>query len=423
MMDGTRRAMIETGAPFVIGWEEWVALPDLGLPAIKVKVDTGAKTSALHAFQIEPFGSPIAPMVRFGIHPIPGRDDTEIYCSAPVVDRREVTSSNGERETRFVIGTCLRIGERDWPIEVTLTNRQNMAYRMLLGRQAIREDMRVDPSASFLQPKLSYRLYRHLPRHDLVHRPLRIALLSRKPENPSHQRLAAAAEARGHVLERLDTTRLALVIEPLMAGLTLDGAPLPHYDAVIARLGADDGAFGAAAVRQLELMGGYAINPGDALDRLANPFAAPQVMARVGIPTPARTLMDADPDGGLRMLRTSTPHLRFLVIGGHVEAVVERRHGKEFDAGQRKLALERALASRAASALRLGLASVDIIHVNEQPLVVRVAATPALGTFEKVTGARVAESIIAEIEGRVRSWVRRPVAAHEAPEGHSQDTA
>jgi ribosomal protein S6--L-glutamate ligase len=406
--------MTEVAAPFVIGWEEWVALPDLGLPAIKVKVDTGAKTSALHAFQIEPFGPPSAPMVRFGVHPIPGRDDIEIYCSAPVVDRREITSSNGEKETRFVIGTRVQIGERDWAIEVTLTNRQNMAYRMLLGRQAIREDIRVDPSASFLQPKLSYRLYRHLPRQDLVHRALRIALLTRKAGQPSHRRLAAAAEARGHVLEPLDTARLALVFDPSMTGLTLEGAPLPHYDAVIARLGAEDGAFGAAAVRQLELMGSYALNPGDALDRLANPFATPQVMARMGIPSPVRTLRDADPDGGLRMLRTSTAHLRFLVIGGHVEAAMERRHGKEFDAGQRKLELERMLAARTAQALRLGLASVDIVVVEEQPLVVRVSATPALGTFEKVTGARVAEPIIANIEAKVRSWVRRAAAPPDA---------
>ncbi|HZA02056.1 MAG TPA: RimK/LysX family protein [Hyphomicrobiaceae bacterium] len=407
--------MRAVAAPFVIGWEEWVALPDLGLPAIKAKVDTGAKTSALHAFQIEPFGPPSAPMVRFGIHPIPGRDDIEVYCSAPVVDRREVTSSNGEKETRLVIGTRVRIGDRDWPIEVTLTNRQSMAYRMLLGRQAIREDIRVDPSASFLQPKLSYRHYRHLPRQDLVHRALRIALLTRKPDHPSHRRLATAAEARGHVLERLDTARLALVFDPLTAGLALDDAPLPHYDAVIARLGAEDGAFGAAAVRQLELMGSYALNPGDALDRLANPFVTPQVLARMGIPSPVRTLRDADSDGGLRMLRTSTPHLRFLVIGGHVEAVLERRHGKEFDAGQRKLELERTLAARTARALRLGLASVDIVVGEEQPLVVRVSASPALSTFEKVTGARVAEPIIADIEAKVRSWVRRPSApAHVA---------
>ena len=90
-----------TAAPFIVGWQEWVALPELGLPAIKAKIDTGARTSALHAFLIEPFGPASQPMVRFGIHPIPGRLDVEVFCSAPVVDRREVTSSNGERETRY----------------------------------------------------------------------------------------------------------------------------------------------------------------------------------------------------------------------------------------------------------------------------------------------------------------------------------
>lgn len=143
----------------VLGWEEWVSLPDLGLPAVKAKVDTGARTSALHAIFIEPFGPVRSRKVRFGVHPIPRRSDIEITCIAPLVGTRDVRSSNGEREERFVIETPIRIGEREWPIEITLTNRQMMSYRMLLGRQAISGGILVDPGASFRQPKLGYKLY------------------------------------------------------------------------------------------------------------------------------------------------------------------------------------------------------------------------------------------------------------------------
>jgi len=145
--------------PFILGWEEWVALPDLDLPAIKAKVDTGARTSALHAAYIEPFGTARNPKVRFGVNPIPRREDIEIVCTARVVDRRNVTSSNGERENRYVILTQIRVGDREWPIEVTLTNRDAMSYRMLLGRQAIGEGILVDLGASFRQPRLRYKLY------------------------------------------------------------------------------------------------------------------------------------------------------------------------------------------------------------------------------------------------------------------------
>jgi ribosomal protein S6--L-glutamate ligase len=145
--------------PLMLGWQEWVALPDLGLPALKAKVDTGAKTSALHTHLVELHGSAAAPQVRFVVRPDPDRDDLEVAASAPVVDRREVMSSNGERELRFVITTRLMIGEWEWPIEVTLTNRERLAYRMLLGRQAIRPQALVDADRSFCQPRLSYALY------------------------------------------------------------------------------------------------------------------------------------------------------------------------------------------------------------------------------------------------------------------------
>jgi ribosomal protein S6--L-glutamate ligase len=98
-------------------------------------------------------------MVRFTVRPNPSREDLEVDACAEVIDRRAVTSSNGERELRYVIATRLRMGDRSWPIEVTLANREKLTYRMLLGRQAIRSNMLIDPEASFRQPKLSYTLY------------------------------------------------------------------------------------------------------------------------------------------------------------------------------------------------------------------------------------------------------------------------
>jgi ribosomal protein S6--L-glutamate ligase len=144
---------------YILGWEEWVSLPELGLPAIKAKVDTGARTSALHAYFVEPVRAKGVAKVRFGVHPIARRKDLEIICTARVVDRREVASSNGERESRYVIQTPIRIGAREWPIEITLTNRDSMSYRMLLGRQAITADILVDPASSFRQPRLRYKVY------------------------------------------------------------------------------------------------------------------------------------------------------------------------------------------------------------------------------------------------------------------------
>jgi ribosomal protein S6--L-glutamate ligase len=389
---------------FIVGWEEWAALPDLGLPAIKAKIDTGARTSALHAFLIEPFGPPSGRMVRFGIHPVPGRPDIEIYCSAPVIDRREVTSSNGERELRFVIRTRIAIGDREWPVDVTLTNREGMAYRMLIGRHAVREDMFVDPAGSFRQPRLSYKLYRHLPPQDPVRRPLRIALLTAKPRTSSNRQLAEAAQARGHVLERLDLARLALVHDHGMPGLAVDGLPLAHYDAVIPRVTPEDGPFGPAAVRQLELMGSFALNGGDALDRAANPFALQQALTRRGIPARVPAATGAAGEAGPR---SGGARLRFLIVGDKVAAAVERKAGADHNAGSRKLTSERALAERAAAALGLGLAAIDVRGYPDEPHVSRVSAAPALGQIEQATGAPAAKAIIARIEARVRSWVQR----------------
>lgn len=136
--------------PEVIGWREWVGLPELGVPAIKAKVDTGARTSALHAYYVTPFEKDGKLWVRFGLHPLQQDSLTCIECEAPVKDSRLVTDSGGHSEQRFVIETSLLINGINMTIEVTLTDRENMRFRMLLGRSALKRGFLVDSGKSFL---------------------------------------------------------------------------------------------------------------------------------------------------------------------------------------------------------------------------------------------------------------------------------
>lgn len=142
----------------IIGWREWVALPDFHVPGIKVKVDTGAATSALHAFDIVPFERDGAPYVHFSIHPLHGRRDIRFPCEAKLVDRRTVTNSGGSAQRRYVVETTLAIAERQWKIELTLTNRQEMKFPMLLGRSAMRGRLVVDPHLSYQAGKFNTKI-------------------------------------------------------------------------------------------------------------------------------------------------------------------------------------------------------------------------------------------------------------------------
>lgn len=453
-------------SPFTLGWEEWVAFPELGLPAIKAKVDTGARTSALHASVIEPFGPINKPQVRFLIQPNPDDLSLEFTCSAPVVDRRQVTSSNGEAEMRYVIMTPLTVGDRTWSVEVTLTNRENMAYRMLFGRTSIAEDMVVDPNRSFAQPKLSFDLYKSVPRKKPVRRPLRIALLTMEPGNYSNRRLIEAGEARGHVVEPINTSRCYMRIGARSSEVHYDGTVLPRFDAVIPRIGPTITSYGLAVLRQFKNAGAYCLNEPNAIAASRDKLLAHQMLARerIGMPTTAFANSPKDTKdlislvGGapviLKLLQSSQgkgvvladsrkaaeslvdafrgldAHFllqefvaeaagrdtRCFVIGNKVVAAIQRQAAEgEFRSNLhrggtaeavRLSAEERLVARRAAHTIGLNVAGVDILRTSDGPKVLEVNSSPGLEGIETATGKDVAERIIQHLEGKVRPLSR-----------------
>ena len=152
MTEGLKEPVIvRPDEDFWLGWREWVALPGLGLSSLKAKVDTGARTSCLHTARLEDYTDEDGHRrVRFWVHPHQGDDETLVACDAPVKDERLVADSGGHREMRFVIETPVHIGPYCWPVEMTLTNRDSMRFRMLLGRTAMAARALVSPSKSYL---------------------------------------------------------------------------------------------------------------------------------------------------------------------------------------------------------------------------------------------------------------------------------
>ncbi|QFS82238.1 Ribosomal protein S6 modification protein [Roseivivax sp. THAF40] len=444
------------------GWEEWVSLPDLGLPALRAKVDTGARTSALHASDIETFGPAATPKVRFTVHPVPERQDLVIPCSAEIIDRRVVTSSNGEGESRYVIGTTLNVGGEAWPIEVTLTNRAGMASRMLLGREALKDHIAIVATDRFLQPQLSYDIYASTRvRSAAPKRALRIAVMSRE-NNYSTRRLVEEGESRGHTVEVIDTTRCYMAINAMAPEVHYDGKRLPRYDAVIPRIGASVTAYGTAVIRQFETIGTFCVNGSEGITASRDKLYAHQLMARhkIGMPNTAFAASPKDTDSLMRLVGTAPlivkllestqgkgvvlaetkkaassvidafrglranflvqdfvkeaagEDIRCLVVGGRVVAAMKRT-GAEGDfrsnlhrGGSAQVVRiskeERDSAVRAAKAFRLNLAGVDLLRSEAGPKVLEVNSSPGLEGIEGATKKNIAGLLYDHIEERVR---------------------
>lgn len=445
-----------------LGWEEWISLPDLGLPAIKAKVDTGARTSALHASEIETFGPHAKPKVRFMMRPIPGRDDLVIPCSAPILDRREVTSSNGESENRYVIQSRLSVGGVDWDIEITLTDRSSMNNRMLLGRQALHDNITIVPAERFFQPELDYDVYHSVKvRKDAPNRALRIAVLSRE-DNYSTRRLVEEGEARGHSVEVIDTTRCYMAINAKAPEVYYDGKRLPRYDAVIPRIGASITPYGTALVRQFESIGTLVVNGSAGITASRDKLHAHQILARhkIGMPSTAFAASPKDTSNLIGLVGTAPlivkllestqgkgvvlaetkkaaesvidafrglranflvqdfvkeaagEDIRCLVINGRVVASMKRT-GSEDDfrsnlhrgGSATKVRIskeERDTAARAARVFGLGMAGVDLLRSNTGPKVLEVNSSPGLEGIEKASSKNIAKLLYDAIEEKVR---------------------
>lgn len=448
---------------FTLGWEEWLGLPALGLPAIKAKVDTGARTSALHAAAIEPFGPIAKPRIRFLIHPNPQDPSLEVTCSATVIDRRNVASSNGDTELRYVIQSDIAMGGRKWPVEITLTNRASMVYRMLLGRTSILDDMIIAPNESFSQPTLGFDLYKGMPRKTPVKRPLRIALLTREPDNYSSRRLAEAGEARGHIVEKINTSRCYMRIDSVSSEVHYDGKLLPRYDAVIPRIGATVTSYGTAVLRQFANTGAYCLNTADAITRSRDKLLAHQLLANAKIDMPVTAfasspkdtkdlisiagnaplvvkLLESTQGRGVVLAETKKvaeslvdafrgldanflvqefiaeaagADTRCFVVGGKVVGAMSRQaaagefrsnlHRGGSAKSTRLTKEERSVARRAARELGLAVAGVDILRSDKGPKVLEVNSSPGLEGIETSTKKDIAGMMIDHLETRVRT--------------------
>ena len=441
-----------------VGWEEWVSLPKLNLSALIAKTDTGAETSALHAFNIQVFGKNNQ-MVRFGINPIPSDDRFSIFCSAKIIDQRNVTSSNGITELRYVIESDIVIGGEKRTIPITLTNRENMKYKMIIGRNAL-EGFQISADKSFLQGELSFDNYKKAKNYD-YRRSLRIGILSLEPNNYSNKRLIEAAEKNDHFCEILNTKRCYLNIEADKPEVHYDGKVLPHYDVIIPRIGSSITKYGMAVVRQFEAIGTFCLNSSSSIGLSRDKLAAHQLLALHQIPMPDTAfansprdtkhivdlatgaplvvkLLESSQGKGVILAETKKAassvisafqrlnapfivqnfvkdaggsDLRLLVVGGKVVASMMRtakdddfRSNLHAGGVPKKVRItkeERSNNKKAANAMGLNIAGVDILRSSKGPKVLEVNSSPGLEGIEKVNGADLADKIIDYIEKRL----------------------
>ncbi|MCU4162649.1 30S ribosomal protein S6--L-glutamate ligase [Carboxylicivirga caseinilyticus] len=460
---------MKSAEKIVIGSEEWCSLPQLNIPAINIRVDSGAKTSALHAVNIMPFKKNGESWVSFEVHPLQNDGRTTVYCEAPVIDKRRIKSSSGLGELRYVIRTTINIAESSWDIEVTLTNRISMGYRMLLGRQAMAGIMLVDPEASCLlgipsQEVLSsyYSTQRKKPSG------LNIGVLASNPELYSNRRIIEAGEERGHNMEFINIKDCYIKLDGKNPEMHYRGGRLLNqFDAIIPRIRPSMTFYGCALTRHFEAIGVYAQNSASAIASSRDKLYSLQLLINSGLPIPTTGFANSPLDtndlikmvGGAPLIvkllegtqgkgvvlaetkkaaeslinafkslranilvqefikEANGKDIRCFVINGKVVASIMRTAAPgEFRAnihmgGSAQLVKitpeERKIAILAAKTMNLKVAGVDIIRGENGPLLLEVNSSPGLEGIEGATSKDIAGMMIESIEKDLNKGTRR----------------
>lgn len=452
----------------IIGSEEWCALPDLGIPAIRVRVDSGAKTSALHAFNIRQFRRGGTLWVSFEVHPLQKNRRTIVRCEAEVVDKRIVKSSSGIGEKRYVVRTELQLNDEHWPVELTLSNRDSMGYRMLLGREAMVGRVLVDPAAALLGGDRDDRKIQALYRdHTREAAGLRIGLLASNPELASNQRLLEAGEERGHRIRFYDIRHCYMKLDAEHPEVHYRGGRLLNtLDAVIPRVKPGLTFYGCALVRQFQSLGIPCLNSAEAIGHSRDTLYSLQLLLQNGLDIPTTGFADSPLDTeelidmvngapllvklleGLQgrgimlaenratgeslinALKSLQTHLlvqefvreaegrdiRLIVVDNKVVASMQRQsavgkfpRGRHHSVSPVRITTdERRMALKAARVLGLKVAGVDIIRASRGPLLLGVDPAPGLEQIEDVSGKDIAGTMISAVE-KLAGW-KRPLA-------------
>ncbi|MFD0796148.1 30S ribosomal protein S6--L-glutamate ligase [Maribacter chungangensis] len=448
----------------VIGSEEWCVFEHLGVPAIKARVDSGAKTSSIQATNLKVISKGTQEWVRFEVNPLQENRSIAIQCEARLIDRRMVKSSSGISEERLVVKTPVTVGEDTFDVELTLANRDTMEFRMLLGREALNERFIVNPAVSYAAGDFSN------AEIDLKYAPfkkektgLKIGLLASNPNLYSNMRIMEAAEARGHEIQFLNVELAYMKLDANSPEIRYRGGTiLSDFDAVIPRIKPSVTFYGCALIRQFTNLGAYCQNSAEAITQSRDKLFASQLFSKNDIHIPITgfakspmdtkdlikmvngapliiKLLESTQGKGVVLAETNKAaesvinafksvntnilvqefikeangqDIRCFVVNGKVVASMQRQAQKgEFRAnihqgGRASIikitAEEKKLAVKAAKILNLAVAGVDIIRSNKGPLLLEVNSSPGLEGIENATGKDIANEMIVAIEKKLK---------------------
>lgn len=449
----------------IVGSEEWCGLPGLNIPAIKARIDSGARTSCIHASNIQTFKRDNAAWVSFDVHPLQSNRSVTTRCEAKVLDRRLIKSSNGEGEKRYVISTKLTMGGKSWDIQLTLANRDSMGFRMLVGREAMNGRLLVDPEKQCALGEVNEEQLRsHYGKNDAPNGGLKIGVLASNADLYSNRRIMEAGEEAGHEMVFLNIRHCYMKLDAETPEVHYRGGIiLNDLDAIIPRIRPAITFYGCALVRQFESIGVMSLNGANAISQSRDKLYCLQRLLKHGIDIPVSGFASSPSDtddliemvGGAPLIvkllegtqgrgvvlaetvkaaesvinafksvranllvqefikEAQGKDLRCFVIDGKVVAAMERQAAPgEFRAnlhrgGTASLVKltpdEKKLAIKAASTLGLKVAGVDIIRSAKGPLLLELNSSPGLEGIESATGKDVAGLMIQAIE-KAKGW-------------------